>query len=295
MHITLRQLQVFLAIVHEGSLAGAAETLHLTKPAVSMALRTLESGLGRPLFDRVRNRLRLNSNGQALLPMADEIITRAKSVEALFDSADLVSTLNIGASVTIGNHLLPKMLVQAKAQSLRLSASIRNTSALIDAIEHFELDFALVEGSVSSESVVVEPWGTDRMCVVAATDHPLASAELVTPQDLQGNDWILREFGSGSREQFDRLLAPELPSWRHCLTLETSEAIINAVRANLGLSLLSEIAIADAQAQGCLVKLPMQAFPERQLSLVYHRDKHMTPALQNALAFFRSWQVADES
>ncbi|MDA1380003.1 LysR family transcriptional regulator [Plesiomonas shigelloides subsp. oncorhynchi] len=116
----LKQLRVFSAIALHGNMTQASEMLFLTKPALSMALQELEKQLGQRLFDRVNNRLHLNSQGRRLLPMADELLQRAHQIEQTFQQdTELSGSLHIGASNTIGNYMLPQMLGH-------LSSSIRN-------------------------------------------------------------------------------------------------------------------------------------------------------------------------
>ena len=95
MHVTLKQLRVFVSITQAGTLTAAAERLNLTKPAISMALRELESHLGHPLFDRFRNRLLLNAYGEQLLPWADELLTRAAMLPRALDESLTGGTLTI--------------------------------------------------------------------------------------------------------------------------------------------------------------------------------------------------------
>ena len=97
-------------MANTGSITLAAEQLFVTKAAVSIALNTLEQQLSHPLFDRIKNRLVLNAQGLELLPLADELLQRMQGIQNIFSTDKLTGTLQIGASVTIGNHLLPGLL-----------------------------------------------------------------------------------------------------------------------------------------------------------------------------------------
>ena len=133
MNISLKQLKVFVGITQHNTLTAASESLFLSKAAVSMALSELEKQLGHPLFDRVNNRLLLNQEGQKLLPLADELLNRANTIDTLFlDNAPASGTLKIGASDTIGNHVLPALLSKFRAQQQHYSQQILiSNSALI--------------------------------------------------------------------------------------------------------------------------------------------------------------------
>ncbi len=105
-HISLKQLKVFTTITQHKTLTAASDSLFLSKAAVSMALSELEKQIGHHLFDRVNNRLILNQEGQKLLPLADELLNRAKDIESIFDGDQALSgQLRIGASDTIGNQV----------------------------------------------------------------------------------------------------------------------------------------------------------------------------------------------
>lgn len=90
-HISLKQLKVFTTITQHKTLTAASDSLFLSKAAVSMALSELEKQIGHHLFDRVNNRLILNQEGQKLLPLADELLNRAKDIESIFDGDQALS------------------------------------------------------------------------------------------------------------------------------------------------------------------------------------------------------------
>lgn len=113
MALTFKQLKVFSALARTGNLAEAAVELCLSKGAVSMSLQEMERHLEHALFDRVRNRLQLNSQGRQLVPMVDEILERMAAIEQQFRSGDKPSgRLHLGASHTVGNYLLPAMVAE---------------------------------------------------------------------------------------------------------------------------------------------------------------------------------------
>ena len=110
MKITLRQLEIFTAIVSHGHVTRAAETISMTQSAASTALAELEQQLGTTLFDRIGRQLLLNEAGRQLLPKALDVLDRIREIEATTQSRELAFDLRLGASLTIGNHLLPPLL-----------------------------------------------------------------------------------------------------------------------------------------------------------------------------------------
>lgn len=287
MAITFRQLQVFIAVARERTLTAAAATLFLTKPAVSIALSELEKQCGRTLFDRHRNRLHLNDQGRRLLPMADELLARSDAIERLFGNDALGGHLHIGASYTIGHQLLPILLRDFRFESGHRDqrVTIANSAAICRALESFELDIGMIEGRVADERFHVLPWRHDRMLVAASPDHPLARQERVEIVDLIDHDWLLREPGSGTREQFMRFIAPRLPQWRLGLEINSAEAIINAAAVGLGLTCVSMLEARHAMRDGRLVEIELDIEMTREFSLVLHRDKYRSPLIERFVAF----------
>lgn len=195
--ISLKQLQVFSSIARHGNLGLAAAELFLSKGALSQALAELERQLGQPLFDRVHPRLQLNDQGRQLQPLAEEILSRITDIEHLFDEQGAPSgTLRLGASQTIGNYLLPKLL--ALQPELQAKVRISNTHNLCGMLLRFELDMALIEGENFHPNLVTQDWLRDEMLIVAHPDHPLVSHTLTGQQpltlaQLAYLDWVLRE------------------------------------------------------------------------------------------------------
>ncbi len=148
-HISLKQLKVFTTITHHKTLTAASENLFLSKAAVSMTLSELEKQIGHHLFDRVNNRLILNQEGQKLLPLADELLNRAKDIETMFGADQTLSgALRIGASDTIGNQVAPYLLSAFRQQTQHRNQSlfISNSAQICDMLTDYELDIALIEG-----------------------------------------------------------------------------------------------------------------------------------------------------
>ncbi|SBW11033.1 Uncharacterized HTH-type transcriptional regulator YeiE [uncultured Alphaproteobacteria bacterium] len=290
--ITLRQLRVFDAVARHGSLTRAAADLFVTKAAVSVALRELEAQLGTPLFDRIGNRLRLNACGAQLRPLADDVLARVAALENAFGGDGLGGALRIGASVTIGNHILPRLLAAylPRVTIPPPQVTIANTARLAEMLLRYDLDVAFVEGSTHGAPLAVEPLWRDRLRVIAAPGHRLADGRPHRVVELAGETWVLREADSGTREQFARHFEPEIP-WTLGLEFNSNEAIVGAVAAGLGLGFLSELAIADALAAGRIAAVALDANHERSLDAALARGKFQSPLLRDFLEFCRVWRA----
>ena len=288
MNISLKQLKVFVGITQHTTLSAASERLYLSKAALSMALSELEKQLGHPLFDRVNHRLILNQEGQKLLPLADELLHRANDINTLFSShAKASGTLKIGASDTIGNHVLPSILSGFRQQQQHYSQQvfISNSELICQKLRDFELDIALIEGHAQQSDLVSTVFSQDTMCIIAPPSHPLAAKPQLSFNNLASSQWVLREAGSGSRSFFLQNLATHIDNWSQSFELNTTEALINSIAEGLGLGCLSSLAAQYALNDGRVTQLNLNHPMQRQFWLVMHKDKYKNPLLTQFIDF----------
>ncbi|MDY7546513.1 LysR family transcriptional regulator [Glaciimonas sp. CA11.2] len=297
MRLTLRQLQIFLAVAQEGSTTAASNAVALSQSATSASLNELEMLLGIQLFDRVGKRLLLNDNGRLMLSQARQILDAAMTIEQQFMTS-MASTgggMRIGASSTIGSYLLPTML----ASSIHRDAdsypriTIANTADITTAVSNFEVDIGLIEGPSHRSDLEVEPWIRDELIIVAAPTHALVvskSAGKVSLKSLRGAGWLMREAGSGTREAVEYALLPHLHSVRTVCEFSNSEAIKYAAAEGLGLACLSRCVVKDIIEMGRLVEVKT-VLPElnRQFYLVRSRYKILSPRLLHFHKFCQEW------
>jgi len=284
--VTLAQLEVFSAIARGGSTRAAAGKVSRSQSAASSALAELETAVGVQLFDRVGRRLVLNENGRALLPRAAGVVEQALEAETLFKVAH-AAPLRLAASYTIGEYLLPDLMVQWKRMNPtgHVRLDISNTHDVLESVSSFRVDVGFIEGPHTHPDLVVRRWRTDELVVVAAPAHPLTALR-ATLRRLSDASWILRERGSGTREASDRWLISHLSQVDVGLELGSNEAVKRAVASGLGLGSLSRYAVAEALANGWLVEIKTP-LPElrRTLSVVVHRSKQLGSASRAFLEF----------
>lgn len=287
-NISPRQLEVFVHVAMLGSVRAAAEQLHLTQPAASMALRDMEHQLGAPVFDRERGRLHLNPRGRELLPLAQELLERYAEFGRQGDGeAALGGELRIGTSNTVGNYRVGELLggfVEAHPQ-VTIRLRVANTEAIAAAMLDHSLDVGCVEGPVTHPRLEARPWRTDTLVVCVRPDHPLAHRRRLAAEHFAGARWVLREPGSATRALSERALG-QLPAGETVLELNQIEAIKQAVVAGLGIACLPAVAVTDAVAAGRLKVLHTPFLDlARQLWILLHRQKYRGAAME---AFLRS-------
>ena len=296
--ITLRQLQVFLAVASTGTTTAAAQELALSQSAISAALLELEQLLGLRLFDRMGRRLLLNADGRALMPRALALLDGAEDLEGWAHGGPTrIGRLRLGASTTIGNYLLPDILAQFAAglspgagdagqgndqgNDWSAQVSIANTAAIAAQVSDLQLDLGLIEGPCHEPGLTVLPWLQDELVIAAARHDPLCTQRrwdgIIPLAALREADWLLRETGSGTRETVEQSLIPHLHQLRTRIELGSSEAIKRAVLCGLGITCLSRFALRDLLAVGDLVELRTELPPIRRQLFIIHRSRR-TPA-----------------
>ena len=293
MNITLRQLEVFVAVARCGSVSQAASELYLSQPAASMAVAELEKLLGDRFFDRRGRKLHLNEKGRALLPLSVDIINRVDEIERKFSqkSNEQAGVFNLGSSTTIGSYVLPQLLntFLQKFPEIEVSLDVHNTEEIIKKILDFDLDMGIIEGTCHNASIEVIPWRKDRLAVFCAPDHPLAKKGEITPDDLKSAKWILREAGSGSRAIFENALTGIVNNVDVILELGNTEAVKNAVESGIGISCLSIFTLERSIKHKELVELKTPFIDlSRFYYILVHKKKYKNQLLQSCLEFWNN-------
>ena len=282
MKLSLRQLEIFVAIAREQNVSRAAEHLCRSQSAASNALVELERQFDCPLFDRIGKSLRLNSSGQGLLPLAGQLLDQAREIESYLGGGSL-APLTVGATLTIGNYLATLVIAEYMRQhpEAPVSLQVANTQSIVERLLRFDCDLGLIEGEVSHPDLRVEPWLEDELVVFCSPAHALAAAGRADAGTLSRQAWILREPGSGTRRQFDRAIVPGLGQFNLRLELEHTEAIKRAVESNLGIGCLSRLALREAFRRGSLVEIATPDFDlRRHFYVVRHARRHESRSLR---------------
>jgi DNA-binding transcriptional LysR family regulator len=290
MRFSLRQLEVFVAIARAQSVSRAAAQLSLSQSAASTALGELEKQLDTRLFDRAGKKLQLNELGRLLLPQAAELLDRARAIEALLLGEAAVGPLRIGATLTIGNYLAALLISDFLQQypGRQVHLEVGNTASIVQRVANLELDLGLIEGVSRHPDLVALPWVADELVIFAAASHPLAKRNELTLEDLLGARWILREPGSGTRENFDHAMRSALSRLDVLLELEHTEAIKQAVESGLGIGCISKLALRDAFRRGELVPLQVPGLNfSRYFYFLLHKQKFRTPGIDAFLSLCR--------
>ena len=282
-----QRVRVFQAVAGHMSFSRAAEELAISQPGVTFHIKALEREYGTPLFERVGKRLYLTDAGRTLLGYVQRVaLMEGEARVALEELKGLQSgLLVVGASATIGIYLLPEVLGEFRNRhpGIKVSLRVGNKRHTIERLIRNELDFGLVAGPVTEPSLVAEPYLDDELVVIVAPSHRFAREEIVYPGELRRETFLVREQGSGTQELMEERLGQLGIEPADTMQLGSTEAIKQAVAANLGISIASRYSVEAEMATGrlCAPEVPTLTM-QRRLLLLHHKDKRLT---KTAVAF----------
>ena len=252
------RLRVFRAAARHLNFRMAAEDLLLTQPAVTQQIKALEAELDVAVFDRTGRKIALTPAGAALLPFAERIadLTNETREAVAAVSSGHAGTLTLGASQTIGQYLLPRLIAGFLAENPKVDVSVLggNTQTVLEALAERRVSLALIEGPALRQDVRIEPFMEDHMICVVPAAHEWADEE-VTLDQLQQATLVMRELGSGSRRIVEHALEEAGVRLRELsirMTFDSTEGMLSAVEAGLGVAFVSRWAVRSALALGVL-------------------------------------------
>lgn len=282
MHITLRQLRIFEAVANHLSISRAAADLHLTQPAVSMQMKQLEEQLGVALIEQVGRRMTLTDAGREVRGHARDI---AKHMAELGLAMEQFRNVQRGvlrlAVVSTANYFLAPVVAEfhRRYPSVRLMLKVANRETVLAQLADNSTDLAITGQPPDSLDLVAQHFMENPLVVIAPPSHPLAAESHVSLQRLAAETLVVREPGSGTRAATERHFTEYGQTCRAGCQLSTNEALKQAVRAGLGLGVVSAQTIELELQTGCLVVLPVENFPiVRRLFVAHRTHKRLSAA-----------------
>lgn len=244
------RLVVFRAVAEKLSFRKAAEGLYLTQPAVSLQIKALEEEVGVQLFDRTGAHITLTPAGRVLLNYSEQIKTLI--VEAGHEIAALsgehAGQLALGASTTIAQYVLPRLLGEFRREHPRVNPTMisGNTEHIVELVEKQKVALGFIEGPARSREVKTVPFLEDELVLIASTAHEWAERASVSCSEIASIPLLMRERGSGTRHVIELALerkGVKRNSLQIVMELDSTEAIKSAVEAGLGIGFVSRWAI----------------------------------------------------
>jgi DNA-binding transcriptional LysR family regulator len=287
-----RRLQVFHTVARLLSFTKAAETLHMTQPAVTFQIRQLEEHFNTRLFDRTHNRISLTEAGDRVFEYADRILSLYGEMDNAIRelTGDVSGVLIIGASTTIAEYVLPSILGEFKERNpgVNIRLNVSNSVGVVHMVENNTVDVGIVESPITNKNLAVEVCWHDKLVFICPPDHPLAKESAIPVTMLSDVPFVCREEGSGTRDFiFQHLASSNIQPQDVNISMEVGspEAVKSAVEAGLGVSVVSQATVAKELELGTLVALPLEPPLERPFSIVYQRQKFRLRAMDEFMTF----------
>lgn len=302
--MNLNHLAIFQAVAEEGSVTRGADKLMVSQPAVSKQIRELERALTVKLFERRTKPLALTEAGKTLVGYAQRISMLADDAQrALHDLNHLRGgRLAIGASTTVGVHLLPDVLVYFRHRfpEIELRLELENGDILQQRLQDEILDVGITEAVLDSNKLQPVELVQDPFIAIAPPNHPIVRRRSLTLQEFCDAGLIVRETGAQTRSFVERALAARGMSIRPAIALGSTEAIKRAVAAGLGVAIVPRMAmglelaakkIARVQVKDLSIRRPLFEYTLRGrtagkaqqafMCVVKHAIRGTLPALRN--------------
>lgn len=288
------QLLVFVTVVEKGNFSRAAEELHMTQPAVSQYIQSFERIMGTKLLERTNKYVRVNKAGEIVYHHAKEILGLYTKMHDLIDDLTNKTSgpLSIGASYTFGEYVLPSIIANMHANYPLITPTITigNTEKIAELVLGHQLDVGIVEGEFQHKHLMIEPFATDTMYVVASTKHPLVQHNReVTIEELEKEIWIVRENGSGTREATEKMFHQYNFTPKRMMEFGSTQLIKESLEQGLGISLLSSWAIRKECLNGSLAIINIKQPPITRDFSVLLRSSFQTKALHTFLELLRGY------
>lgn len=267
-------LTTFVTLAEVKNFTKTAELLHISQPSVSLHIKNLEKEFQTTLFLRSPKSVQITPTGQILYERAKQILAtyEAAKDEIVAHYHAVRGTLIIGASFTIGEYVLPPILarLQQEYPQLELQIIIGNTEEIIHLAKLLQIDIGLIEGQSHDQELIIQPFMQDELFIVASHNHPLTKCSSINISELQQQNWIAREPGSGTRIYLEHLFRAYSLQVKSLLTISSNQGIKESVIQGLGLSLLSGCVIERELKNGDLAIVSLEGQPfTRTFSYLY--------------------------
>lgn len=286
----IRQLRIFKTVCEEGSITKAGEKLFMTQPAVSQTINDLEKDLNIQLFDRNARKIILNETGklfliksEQLLKLYDELIENARFLEEN-------ATLKIGSSITIANFILPLSLLEFEeaCNQTPIKVSVDNARTIENMVIKNVVDIGLIEGVIHSQELINIPISSFKLSVICSSTHPFANCDSIEVETLVKERLLLREVGSAIRDVFDSALLLHdikiFPIW----TSVNSQALIQAVKNGLGISVLPRILVEKEIENNEIVEVKVNDFELINVNhVIFDKSKYRTKSFEKFIEIVR--------
>ena len=279
--MTIRHLKTFILVCETGCISKAAEELCVAQPSVSQTIKELECYYNVTLFIRDTHKLTITKEGEILLAKAKEIVSSFNDFEALARQIDTKPDVNIGATMAFGEYILPTFLdvIQKEIKRIDPHLIIDKPDGLVDKILKGDLDFAIVEGLISSKNIRTHAIGNDRLVAICSANYNAPSK--LKLEELLDYDLLVREEGSPSRRILDYQLAIKGKQITKTRTTSISNMVLLSLAVNgLGIAILPHDIVKKELENGTIKEIKLDTSLDRKLFLISHKNKKFNSSVK---------------
>ncbi|QRV22120.1 LysR family transcriptional regulator [Lacrimispora saccharolytica] len=288
-------MKIFLAVCENGyNVTKAADALFMTQPAVSLALKELEGYYGVLLFERMSRQLFITEAGKQMREYATHILSLFDHMEKGLRDWDSLGILRVGASVTIGSQFMPSYISAYSIlhPGMDVRVCISSSELLEEKLQSNKLDFAFIEGAVQTPNLISEEYMEDSLTAICSVNGPFSYGERVSVEQFKQQRFLLRERGSGTREEFDSATQAAgfsvVPVWEATSTT----ALVNAVIHGLGIAVLPRRMILGPLNHGLILAFDVDGINfQRKFSILYHKNKFLTQSAREFIELCKNYEL----
>lgn len=282
----IRHLRIFKAVCEEGNITKASEKLFITQPAVSNTINELESYLGICLFDRISRKLQLNETGKLFLAKTIKLLDLYDDLEQKARELEENAIIKIGSSITIANFILPKAIAEFEliCKNTPTKIVVENARKIENMVIENEVDLGLIEGVVYNQDLINIPFSSYELVVICSPQHKFGKERSLDINDLVNERLLLREVGSAIRDVFDSTLLLHDVSINPIWVSVNSQALIHAVKQNLGISVLPKKKVEKELNNEELLQVKVNNLELTCVNhIVFHKDKYQTNSFKKLI------------
>ncbi|MDH3354956.1 MAG: LysR family transcriptional regulator [Chromatiales bacterium] len=294
MNITIRQLEIFIAVSKAESYTQAAKVIHLTQPAVSMQIKQLEHQLGIPLFEQLGKKIYLTESGKEIHQHARNILEQLNEMETFIDNTKGLNQGKLRISVaTTANYFAPALLstFYKRFPGVTVTLDITNRQTLIQQLDENEVDLVIMGQPPKNMALDATPFMDNPLVIIAPPNHPLNGKKKIPLARLEEEVFLVRETGSGTRIAMEKFFKNHKLQLTTGMEISSSEAIKQSVSAGMGLGIIQVDAIQTELTLKQLVVLDVEHLPIQRHWYIVHRKGKRLSMLANAFKQF----IIDES
>jgi DNA-binding transcriptional LysR family regulator len=294
-----RRLEVFTKVFQQKSFSKAGQALFLSQPTVSEHIRLLEEDLGLTLFDRQGKEIVPTKAGEFLFQYAIQLMSlRRDSLRAMEQFRDKgVGELLIGGSNIPGQYIMPGLLGGFKKRypGIQIRLWIGDTQFIQEKVLDSTIELGLVGALIEHRRISSQPLTTDELVCISLPGQAGEKQRAIDPDKLLSLPFILREKGSGTRKSLEQALKKihlDPKNLQVVAEMGSNEAIRQAVKAGLGISVISRRAVQEDLDQGRLQEIKIRKFPLlRNFYLISLNQRTLSPLAQEFKAFILKKEI----